>query len=133
MKKATRRYTLLEMRPLVLGYANYDGTKKAYCAMHNINPHTLDYWRKRIGLIDGSSKQVVSQEAKAAKSTTGKSKRGGFVSVPIPSQDLTKALSFGDWSGYTLHLPDGKRLDLPSNTPTQILSELLQTQLPCLP
>ena len=132
MKKAPKRYTLAEMRPIVLGYTNYDGTKKAYCAIHNLAPHTLDYWRKRIRVIDGSSKQAKGQELKASKKNASNvTKRGGFVSVPIPSQAFTS--SFEAWTGYTLYLPDGKRLDLPPNTPIQILSHLLQTQLPCLP
>ena len=98
------------MRPLVAAYATYSGTKKAYCAQHDLNTHTFDYWRKR----------VAAAEAATQHPPTKSPKQNSFVELPpLPT---SAAL-------YTLHLPDGKRLELPLQTPIAILTQLLQITL----
>ncbi|MFT4973097.1 MAG: hypothetical protein ACI9XO_000048 [Paraglaciecola sp.] len=43
-----KRHTLSQMAPIVSDFADYEGTKAGYCAKLKINPHTFDYWRKRV-------------------------------------------------------------------------------------
>lgn len=99
------------MRPIVAGYAAYSGTKKAYCAQHDLNPHTLDYWRKRIQTIDADTPTAQDKPSKSKKQSS-------FVELP--------PLAVAPASLYTLHFPDGKRLELPLQTPLEMLSALLQ-------
>ena len=104
MKPSKRKgtYTIAKMRPIVAAYANYTGTKKAYCAQHDLNPHTLDYWCKRIAAVDKPPKS---------------SKQSSFIEL-APFASST--------SCYTLHFPDGKRLELPLQTPIDFLAQLIQ-------
>ena len=111
MKKTKGRYNLTQMRPIVEGYKNFSGTKKAYCATYDLNPYTFDYWRSRVKEVDAS-------KSLTQKSPTHKT---GFVAIPVPTSP--------SFSNYTIHLPDGKRLELPSTTPISILTQLLQTQI----
>lgn len=125
MKKQAQRNTLSQMRPIVLGYSNYAGTKKAYCAKHALNPHTLDYWRKRIEQIDKAA------VAGTPKSVVGKtSNQNKFIRVPQLSQ-AGYDIKAGHY--YILELPDGKSLHLPLSTSVAVLTELLQTPVLCLP
>jgi len=116
MKKSKGTYTIEKMRPIVEGYANFQGTKKEYCAPHDLNPYTLDYWRSRIKEIDGSVKNKKIKEDTSSPI--------GFIAVPPPASSVPSA------SLYTLHLPDGKRLDLPLTTSIELLTQLLQIQTP---
>ena len=101
-KKSKGRYTLARMRPIVAGYSTYTGTKKDYCDQFDLNIHTFDYWRKRV------------KELSAAKQ-------------PLPASSSFIELSpAGGSDQFTLHLPDGKRLDIPLGVPASLLHALLQ-------
>ena len=120
MKKRKRRRSLSEMRPIIAGYRSYDGTKKEYCSTRGLSPDTLDYWRRRIK----EEEDLVESKRIVAK---GQPKQVGFVSIPGPRKASESA--FTTSSAYTLHLPDGKRLDLPRTTPIELLTQLLQIQV----
>ena len=111
MKKAKGTYNLRQMRPIVEGYVNFSGSKKEYCARYDLNPYTFDYWRTRVKETDAAAK-------KKEKAPTHKT---GFVAIapPVSSSSLN----------YIIHLPDGKRLELPDTTPVTVLTQLLQIQV----
>jgi len=111
MKKAKGTYSLSQMRPIVEGYNDFRGTKKEYCARYELNPYTFDYWRTRVKETDAAAK-------KKEKASTRKT---GFVAIPAPVLSSS--------SNYIIHLPDGKRLELPDTTPLTILTQLLQIQV----
>jgi hypothetical protein len=111
MKKSKGRYNLSQMRPIVEGYPDFTGTKKEYCARYDLNPYTFDYWRIRVKETDAVAK-------KKGKAPTHKT---GFVAISAPVLSPT--------SNYIIHLPDGKRLELPDTTPVTVLSQLLQIQV----
>ena len=111
MKKRKGTYNLNQMRPIVEGFRDFGGTKKEYCAGYNINPYTFDYWRSRV-------KEADATPNKTENPTVRKSR---FVSIPSP---MTLPPEY-----YVIHLPDGKRLELPSSTPLTILTQILQTQI----
>jgi len=122
MSKRPTRYTAEIMRPLVSGYKNYTGTKKAYCIEHDLNPHTLDYWRNRIKTLDEQSKQSANK----------------FIAVPPPSYSEMPSMSSLSSTAVEvvenrdyiqLHLPDGKRLELPTTISDKLLLSLLQVRV----
>lgn len=122
MSKTPPRHTAATMRPLVSGYEKYSGTKKAYCIEHGLNPHTLDYWRNRIRTLDKKSKQPANK----------------FIAVPPPSYtDMPSMSSLSSTAVKVvenrdyiqLHLPDGKRLELPTTISDKLLLSLLQVRV----
>lgn len=116
MKKSKQRYNLNQMRPIVEGYKDFAGTKKEYCAGYNLNPYTFDYWRIRVKEADA---EINAATVRTEKIPTRKT---GFVAIPAPIPPFSS-------SNYIIHLPDGKRLELPTTTPVTILTQLLQTQI----
>ncbi|MEM6320849.1 MAG: hypothetical protein AAF960_24500 [Bacteroidota bacterium] len=108
-------YNLAQMRPIVAAYATHRGTKKAYCAQHDLPVHTFDYWRKRVAAVD-SAAQSKGVEPKQQSS---------FIQLPPMSAACLSPAS----PAYTLHFPDGKRLDLPLPTSIDTLTHLLQITL----
>ena len=108
------------MRPIVAGYRTRTGTKKEYCSACGLSPDTLDYWRRLI-------KEEEKLEQEKEQTTKSHSNRVGFAAIPAPKTSSASALA--NPSAYTLHLPDGKRLDLPTATPIEILTHLLQIQI----
>lgn len=112
MKKTKKKgtYTLEKMRPIVAGFAHFQGTKQSYCEQLDLNPHTLDYWRRRI------REQASKEGERAETQPTGK-----FIPLHrpvLPQQDH-----------LILHFPDGRRLQMPLSTPPALLQHLIQIQL----
>ncbi len=120
MQKAKPKgtYNLAKMRSVVAGYADFAGTKKDYCARLDLNVHTFDYWRKRVRAAESPTERKNPALPASQK----------FVELPPPPP--LPATDFGTVRAvYTLHLPDGKRLDLPLCTPPAVLTHLLQISL----
>lgn len=109
MSKEKRKgtYNIEKMRPIVAGYATYEGTKKSYCAKYDLNVHTFDYWRNRVKTVDLPNKST-----------------NHFVELSPMSAPL-----FPSSAHYLLHFPDGKRLELPMGVPSELLIQLLQISL----
>jgi hypothetical protein len=101
------------MAPIVSDFADYEGTKAGYCAKLKINPHTFDYWRKRV-----KTRQATEQPKRQRR----------FIPLPAPRQINVIAAS-EEAVCFILYLPDGKRLEFPLTTPTEILHTVLQ--IPC--
>ena len=114
ISKKQKRYNLTEMRPVVEGYKNYSGTKKAYCREHNLNVQTFDYWRKRVEVVDKMA---------AAKKTKEKSTKKPSNFIDLPSLPLPSSSSS---TNYVLYFPDSKRLELPLGVSAELLIQLLK-------
>jgi hypothetical protein len=85
------------MRPIVEAYAQYRGSKKAFCEEQVLAAHTLDYWRRKFS----SSKQEQS----------------GFITLEL---DLGSS-----GSTIELHYPNGVWAIVPLEVPRQVLGRLI--------
>lgn len=120
-KKRKGTYTLEKMRPIVAGYESYEGNKLDYCKEHDLNRYTFDYWRNKIKALD-------KLDSGLDKKNIGKKKATKFIAVQPSSPSLIDA-SIDYRSCFQLHMPDGKRLELPLGVSDKLLLSLLQVRL----
>ena len=113
VKKKKGTDTLEIMRPIVAGSLTYQRNKSSYCQEHDLNPYTFDYWRNRIRDLDGKNKRSKSSKFIAVKP---------LASTTIPISEPNPAF-------IKLHLPDGKRLELPTTVSDKLLISLLQIRI----
>ena len=85
------------MRPIVESYAQYRGSKKAFCREHGLAIHTLDYWRRKF-----SEPSV---------------KASAFVALELSGASSERSIE--------LHYPNGVRAVLPMETPVELLQNLI--------
>jgi|TARA_B110000908_G_C10078075_1_gene368253 transposase-like protein len=116
-RKSKGTYNLENMRSIVADYEDYDGTKKTYCATHELNPHTFDYWRERVRAAD--ARNVTKPTKRKISNSTS-----NFVELSPTRATLKPTITH-----YMLHFPDGKRLELPLGVSAELLIELLKIQL----
>ena len=115
-RKIKGTYNLEKMSPIVAAYADYNGTKKAYCAEHDLNVHTFNYWQRELNEGDRMKTKVVKQQQNE--------KSSHFIALAPPMPGI-KSLS----PTYLLHFPDGKRLEMPIDVPSEVLIQLLKIQI----
>ena len=85
------------MQPIVEACAQYQGSKKAFCAEHGLAAHTLDYWRRKFG------------EPKAEPS--------GFIALEVGAGSSAHTIE--------LHYPNGVRAIVPAGLPVEVLQNLI--------
>ncbi|MDX2249219.1 MAG: hypothetical protein SF052_20695 [Bacteroidia bacterium] len=57
-----KQRTAQEMRPLLDSYAQYGGSKKAFCRERGIAEHTLDYWRRKLARVRSAASAFIALE-----------------------------------------------------------------------
>lgn len=85
------------MRPIVEAYAQYQGSKKAFCAEHGLAAHTLDYWRRK---FHGSQAEP-----------------SGFIALEVGPVSSPSTIE--------LHYPNGVRAIVPAGLPAEVLQNLI--------
>jgi len=96
-----RKKKQIKMEALIEDFSSYTGSKKSYCALHNIKVHAFDYYSKKQGTSTSSS--------------------GSFLPIQLQSPPPLSQL--------TINYPNGTQLLLPSTTPLTLLSQLVQIQI----
>lgn len=99
-----KQKTQSEMEAILSAYANYDGTKKAFCKEYGIRGHTLYYWQRKL----------------TNESNQGSSKNN-FIKL-----DLSDTLST---EGISIHYPNGNRVSLPKLVDQGLLEKLIRLGL----
>ena len=89
-----------KMAALIEDFSSYTGSKKSYCALHNIKVHAFDYYSKKQETTSSPSKSF----------------------LPIQVQDVPTV------SHLTINYPNGNQILLPSSIPLNLLSQLVQSQ-----
>lgn len=115
-KKKKGTYTLENMRPIVAAYESYKGKKIDYCKEHDLNRYTFDYWRNKINSLDFDNK------------STTKNRPTKFIAVQ-PSSPSSIDASIDYRECIQLHMPDGKRIELPTSVSEKLLLSLLQLRI----
>ena len=85
------------MRPIVEAYAQYPGSKTAFCAEHGLAAHTLDYWRRK---FHGSEAEP-----------------SGFIALEVGAGSSSPTIE--------LHYPNGVRAKVPVDLPIEVLQNLI--------
>jgi len=89
------------MKSIIEGFGNYEGSKKAYCDLHNIKIHVFDYYRKKL--------KEEEEEENQSKN---------FVPIQFKHQ-----LSIAP---IEVHYPNGNSLILSVDMPISIITQLVQ-------
>lgn len=122
-KKKKGTYTLEKMRPIVADYEFYKGKKLDYCKEHDLNRYTFDYWRNKIKALELESKD---------DKTITQNRPPKFIAIQAPSPSSINASVdvVNDYrESIQLHMPDGKRLELPTSVSEKLLLSLLQLRI----
>lgn len=93
-----KQKTAEAMHPIVEAYAQYKGSKKAFCLEHGLASHTLDYWRRKFG--------------------EPSSKASAFVALELRDVACDRTIE--------LYYPNGVRAVVPLEIPLQILQNLIK-------
>lgn len=91
------------MRPIVELYAQYEGSKKAFCREHGLAEHILDYWRRKF--------------------CEGREVSSSFVALEL--RDLPSV------GRIELHYPNGVKALVPAETPVELLHHLIMAGCSC--
>lgn len=91
------------MRPIVELYAQYRGSKKAFCREHGLAEHVLDYWRRKF---------CEDQEISSS-----------FVALELRDMPTVR--------GIELHYPNGVKAIFPLETPLELIQHLIRTACLC--
>ena len=85
------------MRPILEAYAQYEGSKKAFCEEHGLAAHTLDYWRRKF--------------------SDSKTEPSGFIALEVDSGSTGPTIE--------LHYPNGVRAIVSVGLPVEVLQSLI--------
>ena len=97
-----KQKTKAEMETILTAYANYSGTKKAFCKEYGIKGHTLYYWQRK--LSSSSPKQS-----------------SDFIKLEISDGVVTESIS--------IYYPNGNRVTLPSVIDQRLLENLIRLNI----
>ena len=101
-----QRYFKDQMQQMLVRYEKSELSHGAFCAQEKINPHTFDYWRKKL---------TKSKRSKRQK------KEADFISV-VPELN-----SFSPSSLIYIRLSTGHTIELPADYPPVDLTKLIRT------
>ena len=93
---------------MLVRYEKSELSHSAFCAQEKINPHTFDYWRKKLTRLKRSKRQK---------------KEAGFISVVPELSSFSPSSS----SPICIRLSTGHTIELPADYPPVDLTKLLRT------
>lgn len=99
-----KQKTQSEMEVILSAYADYDGTKKAFCKEYGIRGHTLYYWQRKLSV--------------ASSLPSSKNK---FIKLALTEQLPAE--------GISIQYPNGNRVSLPKLVDRGLLEQLIRLGL----
>lgn len=96
-----KQKTKSEMETILSAYANYEGTKKAFCQEYEIKGHTLYYWQRKLRGITSTSPR-----------------KSDFIKL-----EISDSVSL---EGISIHYPNGNRVSLPKVVDHGLLENLIR-------